>query len=1252
MTTLIPLARRAAAVLLGALLLSTSASAERTPGEADGPSVLTPEAAAALAASTNAAECTLGSAIVNIDVNNIRAELYNIGGLFWRGAGAVYEVPKGSNIQSVFASGIWMAGLLDEDGDGTGDPDTDLRFAGQTYSSWEYWPGPLDENGETTQARCQSFDKLWSVYFDDIEGFANGTAEGTEVNGRAISFADLQSWPIAQGAPFYVDTNGNNRRDAIDSDGDGEEDEPRIELNIGDPGYSLEFGAGRQLNLEAGERPDIIGDQSVWWVMNDNGNTHGWSGKPALEMEIRAQAFAFRTADAINNTTFYRYQFLYRGSAPLIESYVALWSDPDLGNFGDDYVGSDLDLGLGFVYNGDNNDQGAGGYGLLPPALGYDFFQGPLVNDDGEDNDGDGETDEVDERLQVETFFYFTNQGGPTGDPTSTEDRGLVSYRLMQGIWKDGVPMTVGGDGYNPGSTNFTQFAFPGDPPGFWSEYNSDGLGRANLPDDRRFGVSTGPFTFEPGDIQELVFGIVWAIAPQECQSTATPQITSLQQLKFDDITVQGAFNANFNLPSPPPSVVVEATELDQEVILDFESVTGNNSDIFLYEVTSPFATPDAADQTYNFEGFRIFQYRSPTDNDGTLVATFDLNNSITTVLDSRLDCSTGAVITGVVAQGANTGTASVTPTSISIENDIFTGEPLRNNTTYFFGVQPYAHNEASSPNKVFAAPVTRVTARPTLADARNDGTVVNASTGQSLETVAAPTNGGEGSLTARVVDPAELNGDVYRVEFFSQLDGDGAPVGTNYRIVNATTSEVVLDGEDFFARTGNVLEQQINVARAGGLAFDVLGPSPTFTNFIATANADGPIAPPFAGASADFQGYPVPARPFFAAFGGDANGISQQIYADADNVTGLAWFLGPAEALTGHTFDEFLTNVGSLGTGPGTREDNVSAFDFEMRFTEGPNFAAIYSETGTFGDPRLIEVPFELWNIGIGTPDDPSDDVRYFPTIFDLDFNVNQGFNLITGFGIQETFGQFPFESVMSSLQNDPYSDGISWVIPPDATPGQGGYDALVSAIQTDAAAAEPTLAGAEISLRRMALVLWNGGDPCPEADDAGVCASNDVPFDINLVPEQGTVFRITTSKPNQPGDVFTVDTGQAAVTLADATTAEAALDLIAVTPNPYRGASEYELGGEDNIVRFVNLPAEATLRVFTLSGTLLRTIEKPNDGSTTVDWNLQTEARLPVASGIYLIHVDARDSNGASIGERVLKFAVIQRRVQLDVF
>ena len=44
--------------------------------------------------------------------------------------------------------------------------------------------------------------------------------------------------------------------------------------------------------------------------------------------------------------------------------YVAQWSDPDLGDYGNDFAGSDVDLSLGYVYNGEDEDSYFSAFGL------------------------------------------------------------------------------------------------------------------------------------------------------------------------------------------------------------------------------------------------------------------------------------------------------------------------------------------------------------------------------------------------------------------------------------------------------------------------------------------------------------------------------------------------------------------------------------------------------------------------------------------------------------------------------------------------------------------------------------------------------------------------------------------------------------------------------------------------------------------------------------------------------------------------
>ena len=106
---------------------------------------------------------------------------------------------------------------------------------------------------------------------------------------------------------------------------------------------------------------------------------------------------------------------------------------------------------------------------------------------------------------------------------------------------------------------------------------------------------------------------------------------------------------------------------------------------------------------------------------------------------------------------------------------------------------------------------------------------------------------------------------------------------------------------------------------------------------------------------------------------------------------------------------------------------------------------------------------------------------------------------------------------------------------------------------------------------------------------------------------------------------------------------------DEIGIVSNPYKGASTYEVSQLVDEVRFTNLPEDtaAKIRVFTLNGTLLKTLDKVPNGSASLKWDVTTDDNLPLASGMYLIHVDV-----PGVGERVLKFAYIKKRTQLNTF
>lgn len=1095
------------------------------------------------AQSTGNCEAAIGEAF--LDINNVRARILNNGNLFWRGSPHVYNIPKGGPSNAIFASGIWMGGLVNGE----------LRLAGSTYGPYEFWAGPLNDDG-SAPADCDPFDRVFKVSKEDVVNY----------DGSGVATPDLADWPTGLGAPT-LDANG----DLIDL-----VDQP------------LASRVDRRINLGAGERPAILGDQMLWWVMNDRGNVHNRTDTPPMGVEAHVSAFAFNTAGAIGNTTFYKYRIFYKGSVPLENTYMGIFSDPDLGNFDDDYVGCDTTLGMGYVYNADNDDEGGEGYGEAPPAAGYDFFQGPLVSDDGRDNDGDGEVDEDGERLKMTAFAFYTNGSGITGDPGNGADM----YNYMRGRWKDGQRFTLGGNGRDFSNIP-TNFQFPGNPPDFWTEFNSDGQGTAISPADRRFVMATGPFTIRPNDEQEIVFGIV--------TSFGSDNIDSVQKMKSDDLLAQAVFDINFELPSPPASPRVTTTPGNGKVLIQWGYNPTDNNYLDGYNVIDPLLSSDVTDNDYQFEGYNVFQYASRADQEGKLLATYDKVNGIKRVVE-------GTEITFVTAEGNDTGVLHYHEVG-----------GLTNYQTYYFGVQAYAYN-ATSGQKVYAGPINRFAVVPSTSDivttseaqAFASSAAANIAAGtSSIESTPGGSNIGNGGAGFNVINPAELTGLDYSVEFFAfDTDASKAQIGdddprdafvpseanksaaslvTTYDVVRSDGVKV-FDGAEAVIRTGRGAPEGIDVVGFDGLSLNVSGAPNGFLDFLIVANANGPLATP-QGAAADWEGFPIPSRP-----DDDSQATTDGHWMISTGMSGGC--VGDCGPLTDF-IARSVTGRGGWGV--------IVPFDWEIRWTyEADNFGWDAFTTG-----NLTTVPYELWRTGIATPDDPSDDLRF--TTFWLD-NVDDG-----------VFNMTDSDHSLSGGSDDPWSDWIYWYAPTDETPGESGYQAW-------AASGDYGNVGTH-TFGRMVFVNWNGGTTASGGFS-------------DIMPEPGSVFRINTTKPNQPGDTFSLST--AGLGARAETQEEQIADLaeIGISPNPYKGASAYEVSQLVDQVRFTNMPNQATIRVFSLNGTLITTLEK-NSSAKSFSWDLTTEEGLPIASGMYLVHVDV-----PGLGERIIKFGVIKKRVQLNTF
>jgi hypothetical protein len=103
---------------------------------------------------------------------------------------------------------------------------------------------------------------------------------------------------------------------------------------------------------------------------------------------------------------------------------------------------------------------------------------------------------------------------------------------------------------------------------------------------------------------------------------------------------------------------------------------------------------------------------------------------------------------------------------------------------------------------------------------------------------------------------------------------------------------------------------------------------------------------------------------------------------------------------------------------------------------------------------------------------------------------------------------------------------------------------------------------------------------------------------------------------------------------------------DTVSVYPNPYYGFHELEASRSNKFVSFNHLPQTATIKIYSLGGTLVCTLEKADDGTQFLDWNLKNQYGYPVASGLYIVRIE---SGGE---EQILKLALVQETQVLKYY
>ena len=706
-------------------------------------------------------------------------------------AGGIY--PRGT-VGVIFQDGFVYGGYVD-------DPDTSkplLRVGGQTYviGTTEGWvSNGVAVNTENPRVAIYRINPKYRKYYNEMSEDEQKIAllelrlDAAEFNGvdaEAVSndmiidiidqYAhDWENWPSDLGAPVYDD---------------------------GTPGIAK-------------------ADQVIWFVVNDFNDETAESlyGSPSMGMELQITIWAYNQPNSkLGQVIFKRYRLINKGSFHVDSMFVCQWSDPDVGNYSDDLVGCDVERSLGFAYTGYVADDQYSDVDLPPAAVGYDFFQGPIIYTG---NPADTAIFDLKYRpgyinLPMTSFGYFA-AGSPIDDPDLGEYESTKKWYNMINGYKptdnlaNPTPYTHGA-GSNVDES--TKFPLDGDP--FNGTGDLDGTGKNLPPGDRRMLLPSGPFTLMPGDTQEVVVGVVVGIIEQ----AGGDNVNAVFQMQLNDDYAQFVYDNLFDvIPVPPTKPIVNVTPNKTKIGLEW----GDNP------TTIRETEKDTLD--YSFEGYNIYQLpnASATKEQAKLIATFDLNNGLRKIWDNKFVSAARDIVLAPIQIGTDSGIQR----HITVERDYINDRPIYPGNTYYFSVTAY--NYTDDPEK--PVPTLECDLKPVIIVVAQEE-IPGIEYADNLDNLLEITKIGTstGSVEVTVVNPEALTGDSYRVWFSSDSNFttkanydvtgtiiesyDTLGVWHKWNLTNETTGEIIISDEINFS--GDIREGEFPVF--DGLTIRVIG--------------------------------------------------------------------------------------------------------------------------------------------------------------------------------------------------------------------------------------------------------------------------------------------------------------------------------------------------------------------------------------------------------------------------------------------
>jgi len=483
--------------------------------------------------------------------------------------------------------------------------------------------------------------------------------------------------------------------------------------------------------------PDEWAHQEVWCEYHDMVQAfHEWeSGTYPIGIQVRQLAFAWN-APINENIIFFLYEFENIGQDTVKNMYVGHAADDDVGWADDDLLGCDIERSLGWTCTLTPEDGWL--IGEPPYYVGKRFLQGPKADD---------------------TVYVSAGPATP-GYPDVYRDTVYPGERL---------PLT-----------SFTRCTRNYDADVEWKRYSM--LAGSNIqtrqydpwqgvtdlvPDDKRMVMGCGPFEMAPGEIDTVLFAVMFS----------SGDVGGLQYLKEQGDIALIMYENGWAFPSPPPPPRVSVIPGDQRVVVSWDNYPEITPDPFSLVMSG---IGDTVYRAYDFEGYRLWKSRTALPGTWELLGEWDIENDIVMLPGQTYIPGQGIFPPGDESQDEGLWYS-------------YTDEEVLNGISYYYAVTSFDYNTPGDP----ANPNQDVWVSlesgywPKAVTPRSEPGNLEVARGTNLRMVRGGTN--VLTLQPNVISSIAVTGNSYRMIWDKISLGIGELPRYSYKVYNETEDEWTL---------------------------------------------------------------------------------------------------------------------------------------------------------------------------------------------------------------------------------------------------------------------------------------------------------------------------------------------------------------------------------------------------------------------------------------------------------------------------